>query len=1061
MEKETADSIKWLADSMLDNFPGCILRVAYTDEAMTLEYVSDGVEKIIGYTPEEYKANFSRVAMEHVAPDDIVWGKDFLEEAFRTGKGLRREYAIRGKNGESHWIEVRSSIVSHTEERIVMQYVMLDIDEQKRTEEMVRKEHERLEVVAGLSADSVFEYHIATDCMRYYNRKEILIDALRYKPVVENYTARILDGSIMNELFHPDDGKKLQELCEAFRSGKQDIYAEVRKQYEPEKYTWVSVEAKTMYDEEGTPSHVIGKISNIDEKIKREQDLKYQMERDPLTDLYNKQTVEALIAEKLAERTEQDAYVVLTDVDEFKLINDNMGHLFGDGVLCTFANALVELFPECIIGRVGGDEFIAYVEGLEKEDIKARIARINRRLSRIHAGDNDELKISASFGFAKCEPGTENVLQELKNKADMALCYLKQYSKGTAALFENFMAERHIHKESRGVRQEERDSSEAVIHTEGDLMLFAHELFDNIKDIRGALRLIADVVTRFYHFQDILYVYKHGDNSYELMFHWGENNTDQFYHRLVDRDGVPDWKRLLYEEPEKESVVLLEDDFVGENESQAKSMLSIQINDTELKGYCIFVDRKEKRDWKEELPMLLKLGDFVVKRYFMQLEKQRKEEEAEYKSKHDKLTGMMNLTYFTAACEQYVNAHPDQTFTLLYTDFTNFKYFNETYGYSEGNKILKEYADFLKDGPSILRCRITADSFVSLYAIEDVEQLRQHFLKRGEEFCDAVHRYYDRCKIGIAGGIEVVDRSLDSISLNIDNANMARKSVKKDATVQVAVYTSELREEQQKQMEIVAHMTEALENREFRVYLQPKMDMFTDKVIGAEALVRWFKPDGTMVSPGEFIPIFEENGFVTHLDFEMMRQVLDMQQQRLREGKPIVKISVNFSRKHQENQNYLNRLDEMMAQYDVPASYMEIEITESVFMQDLAPLIESICQLKQRGFSVSIDDFGAGYSSLNVLSRVKADIVKLDRQFLLDVEMGKDNFTSEFLQLLINMIKQLGFKVLAEGVETKEQVNLLKNAGCRFAQGFYYARPMPIKEFLEFLDQHLIEENVN
>lgn len=419
---------------------------------------------------------------------------------------------------------------------------------------------------------------------------------------------------------------------------------------------------------------------------------------------------------------------------------------------------------------------------------------------------------------------------------------------------------------------------------------------------------------------------------------------------------------------------------------------------------------------------------------------------------------MMNLSYFTSACEQHVNAHPNKTFAILYTDFTNFKFFNEAYGYNVGNKMLKEYAAFLKDSPAILLCRITADSFVGLYEIEQVSEFREYFIQRGEAFCENAHRHYEQCKLGIAGGIAVIDRNMDSISLNIDNANMARKTMKKDAAVQVAVYTSELQEEQQKQMEIVSHMTEALENHEFKVFLQPKMDMFTDKVIGAEALVRWFKPDGTMVSPGEFIPIFEKNGFVTHLDFEMMRQVLDMQQKRLEEGKPIVKISVNFSRKHQEDQTYLTRLDDLIAQYEVPTSSLEIEITESVFMQDLAPLIESICQLKKRGFSVSIDDFGAGYSSLNVLSRVKADIVKLDRQFLLDVAMEKDNFTSEFLQLMINMIKKLGFRVLAEGVETEEQVNLLKNAGCRFAQGFYYARPMPIEEFLKFLDRHLLAD---
>ncbi len=1058
MEKETVESIKWLADSMLDNFPGCILRISYTDAAMTLDYVSDGVVKVLGYTAEEYKANFNRFAMEHVAPDDVVWGKEFLEEAFRTGKGLRREYNIRGKGGEQRWIEVRSSMVSHTEEKIVMQYVMLDIDEQKRAEELAKKEHERLEVVAGLSMDSVFEYNIAADCMRYYNRKEILMDALRNNPVVENYTARIMDGSVLEEWFHQDDKEKLQQLCEDFRTGKPEIHTKVRKQYEKGKYTWVEVEAKTVLNEEGNPSHVIGKIRNIDEEVKQEEEIKYQRERDQLTGLYNRQTAEKLINERLKKNITENAYVVLTDVDNFKMLNDSMGHLFGDGVLCTFANSMLELFPEGISGRIGGDEFIVYLEGLEKEDILARIARINRRLSRLHAGENDELKISVSFGFAKCEPGTGNSLEELKHKADAALSYLKQNSKGTAVLYEPFMEERHVHKSNKETRPVERDSQEAMIHTDGDVVLFAHELFDHLKDIRGALRLLSDVITRFYHFQDILFVHQADNENYEIMYHWGENNTNQFYHHPLSPKGEPDWEKLLYTDEETEYMILKEEEFIGENVHRAKSMVSFKIDYMGKNEYCILVDRREARDWKEEMPTLLRLGEFVVNRYFQQMEKQRKEEEAEYKSKYDRLTDMMNLTYFTTACEQYVSARPDQAFALVYTDFNNFKYFNETYGYNEGNNILKEYAEFLKGSSAVLQCRITADSFVSLYETGDAEWLRQGFTKHAERFCEDAHQRYEKCKLGIAGGIAVLDRSLDSISLNIDNANMARKNVRKDAMVQILVYTSDIRDEQQKQMEIVSHMEEALENREFKVFLQPKMDMFTDKVIGAEALVRWFKPDGTMVSPGDFIPIFEENGFVTHLDFEMMRQVLDMQQKRLQEGKKIVKISVNFSRKHQEDQTYLARLDELMQKYDVPAESLEIEITESVFMQDLAPLIESICQLKKRGFSVSIDDFGAGYSSLNVLSRVKADIVKLDRQFLLDVEMEKDNYSSEFLQLLINMIKKLGFRVLAEGVETEEQVNLLKNAGCRFAQGFYYARPMPIEEFLKFLDRHMIEE---
>lgn len=1056
MERESVENIKWLASSMLDNFPGCIMRVVYTKESMWMEYVSEGAERIFGETSKAYQAKINHLAEGQVASDSEAWGKEFLEEAYHTGQGLRREYEICRKDGERHWIEIRSTIVSKEEDKVVMQYVLLDIDEQKRAQEQAQKAHDRLEVVAGLSTDSVFEYNIATDCMRYYNQKELLVDLLRNKPVIENYTARIMDGSILNELFHPDDREKLLTLCEDFRKGKPDIYTEVRKQYEEGKYTWVSVEAKTIPDKQGVPSLVIGKVSNIDEKVRKEQEIKKQVERDPLTGLYNKQTVEPLISKKLSEGIKENSYVVLTDVDEFKKINDTMGHLFGDGVLCTFANSMIELFPEGILGRVGGDEFIMYLEGLDTEDIKTRIARINRRLSRIHGGENDELKISVSFGFARCEEAVS--FEDLKHKADVALCYLKQNSKGTAALYESYMEDRHMHVEKRDDQTLERDSSEAVIRTEGDIILFAHELFENIKDIRGALRLLSDVLTRFYHFQDILFVHKDTKNeTYQIMFHWGENNTDQFFYRMLNTEGEPDWKRLLYQDDETEYIVLTEDNFAGENINRAKSMASFRINGDGVVGYCITVDRKEKRDWKKEMPLLLKVGDFVVKRYFMQMEKQRQEEEAEYKSKYDRLTGMMNLSFFTSACEQRINENPDKQYILLYTDFTNFKFFNETYGYNEGNNMLKEYARFLEHSPAVFQCRITADSFVALYEMDDVELLKTRFLERGEHFCEKAHSHYAKCKIGIAAGIAVVDRN-DSVSLNIDNANMARKRVKKDTTVQVELYTPALKDEQQKQMEIVSQMEEALENREFKVFLQPKMDMFTDKVIGAEALVRWIKPDGSMVSPGEFIPIFEENGFVTQLDFEMMRQVLDMQQTRLREGKPMVKVSVNFSRKHQENQSYLKRLDELMAQYDVSSDNLEIEITESVFMQDLAPLVESICQLKERGFSVSIDDFGAGYSSLNVLSKVKADIVKLDRQFLLDVEMEKDNFTSEFLQLLIDMIKKLGFRVLAEGVETAEQVTLLKNAGCRFAQGFYYARPMPIEEFLRFLDRHMIEE---
>ena len=201
MERESVEKIKWLADSMLNNFPGCIMRVVYTEKEMWMDYVSDGVERIFGVTPEEYrnKINDAVVGKEPAAAE--IWGKEFVEEAIRTGRGLRREYSITNKSGDLHWIEVRSSIISWEEGKLTMQYVVLDIDEQKRAEELAKREHERLEVVAGLSADSVFEYDIAADRMHYYNHKEGLLNSLYNQPILEHYTARILDGSILKTLF--------------------------------------------------------------------------------------------------------------------------------------------------------------------------------------------------------------------------------------------------------------------------------------------------------------------------------------------------------------------------------------------------------------------------------------------------------------------------------------------------------------------------------------------------------------------------------------------------------------------------------------------------------------------------------------------------------------------------------------------------------------------------------------------------------------------------------------------------------------------------------------------
>ena len=927
---------------------------------------------------------------------------------------------------------------------------MATLDYTQVTPEEYQWMQKRLEIVAELSMDSIFEYHIADDTMQYYNRKELVIDDDLNTPYVENYTSRVLNSAVLSEQFHPDDMEKMIDLCNQFRSGAENVYCELRKQYEKGKYYWVAIEGKTIRDEDGNPTMVVGKISNIEERVKRETELKQKLERDSLTGVYNNQTVKKKIMECLEKPEEEDGYLVVADIDNFKKVNDSMGHLFGDAALCTLADFMKEMFPEAVIGRIGGDEFMLYLKAQDEAELLQKFGRLNQRFERIHSADTERMPLSASFGVVKCEAKNKTSLDKLTRKADTALCYLKENSKGTAIVYdEKIMGIHNKVKKDFSV-----NTKEAILTSERDLIVFTHELFDSGSDIKNLLRIFSDTVTRFFHFQDILFV-REENGEKRLVFHWWSEKDNPFCNEVVDFADTPDWMTVL-DIPENQEYKVVHASQLRDPRG-TKSFLSFRIHGGSMDAVCLCVDRKEERNWEKEASSLIWLGDVVIRRVRKYSEQRRLERETEYRAKYDRITGLTNYSNFLQLCEQYVKTHPDQNFALNYIDFINFQYINEIYGYAEGDKVLQEYAHRIST-TGIYQTRVTADRFLAFFHLtSSIEGIQKKIIDFNEQFCYDINSRYEQCKLSFVGGVAEIDRSLESFAMNVDNANVARKTAKQELNLPVLAYTQELRDEMQRQMEIVTNMSDALSAGEFVLYLQPKVNMMNNTIVGAEALVRWMKPDGSVVSPGDFIPIFEKNGFITQLDFEMLRQVLVMQRGLLDEGKKLVPISVNFSRKHHDNPNYLRQLDALVDSYKVPAKSLEIEITESVFMYDLGPLTRNIDQLKQRGFSISIDDFGAGYSSLNVLSKVKADIVKLDRQFLLDVETEQGNFSEEFLHLLINMIKQLGFKVLAEGVETEEQVRLLKDAGCSYAQGYFYAKPLPVAKFLEFLNENKIE----
>jgi EAL domain-containing protein (putative c-di-GMP-specific phosphodiesterase class I) len=240
-------------------------------------------------------------------------------------------------------------------------------------------------------------------------------------------------------------------------------------------------------------------------------------------------------------------------------------------------------------------------------------------------------------------------------------------------------------------------------------------------------------------------------------------------------------------------------------------------------------------------------------------------------------------------------------------------------------------------------------------------------------------------------------------------------------------------------------MERALANREFQVYLQPKINTSEEKLGGAEALVRWIHPTEGFVPPNRFIPIFEQNGFILKLDDFMLEEVAKQQAKWISEGWQVVPISVNVSRAHFTREDLAEHISEIVDRYQVPHEVIELELTESAFFDDKEMLLTTVKKLRDAGFSVSMDDFGAGYSSLNSLKELSLDVLKIDADFF----RGSDSLERGMLIVteVINLAKKLNMKIVAEGIESREQVDFLKEQECDLIQGYYFAKPMPLSEF--------------
>ena len=413
----------------------------------------------------------------------------------------------------------------------------------------------------------------------------------------------------------------------------------------------------------------------------------------------------------------------------------------------------------------------------------------------------------------------------------------------------------------------------------------------------------------------------------------------------------------------------------------------------------------------------------------------RKMAESNVEKNRTGLTNLHNMKSFFYLCGEMIKAQPDKKYGVVLMDIVQFKAVNEFCSRDEGDRLLKFIAECFQEyeerRPDTYSCHIRADIFclcTSYEEIKELENIVNDIKKKIDEFPFAY-------KVQPSFGIGISPEREPAISYLKDCATMAMNSIKGKVYQTYAIFDEKMRRQLMRERQVENDIVGALESGELLLYVQPKVDMSTGRIIGGEALVRW---------PGDFIPVLEKNGFIINVDEYIWEKVFAYLGRLKKEGRELVPISINVSRLHAYDNRLAENLIHLREKYDVPAEYVPLELTESAFLEDEEGMYQRMESLRAQGFLVSMDDFGTGYSTMNMLKNQTLDEIKIDREFIRDLEKDKSLI---IIRNTIAMLQQLGVHIVIEGVETEQQKDFLLGCNCTDVQGFLFYRPMPVEEF--------------
>lgn len=908
-------------------------------------------------------------------------------------------------------------------------------------------EREKTEIISSLFDDWIYEYNIEDKKIttirgtgRQYNLSEENLVAPEY---------------LSAEDIHPEDKTAFAQFCHLATDSTEPGYEEVRIRINNE-YRWISLTTKLLSDKQGKPYSVIGRLSDINDKKIEELELKEKAMRDSMTGLLNRSAFQEkaeLLIDRMLENGAGNPVLMIIDIDHFKQINDRYGHLFGDTVIMTLTRVMNAVFgKESVLGRFGGDEFTVLLPKYDKAVLESQIAMLRERFTK-EAAQSEENRIHCSIGLSVFgQDGTS--VDELVRNADNALYYVKENGRNNYAFCDETMKLRFT--EEYRIKHMEQPIPDNKRVAE-DITEYALELLEGTSELKTAVNVLLSKTGRRFNLACVS-IREYDRERPRISYLWKDENRFQINRAQNVFLSKDEWKEIS-EKYRGNQIIEFSDVSELPKESaqyrvyQANEIVALLqcplISEGKAFGYISYVDT-EKREWTEEerhpLIMLSRLiGNYLAREKAYQ----RIQQKIELMKSFDEVTGLLKFDKFKEVAQAVLDqGNRNVQYGLVSVDFSHFKYFNEIYGFRSGDEVLKDFAEAVaKHNPrSVAACRDYADNFIIMVMVQSPAAFRHNIETYNQAFVANQNQKFPDSKLELCCGAYVITDPEGGIVQAIDNANLARKELKEKKEAGVLFFEPSMKVNRIREIALQHMVEEAISSGEFRMYLQPKISMETGELVGAEALARWEKPDGTMIMPGEFIPALEKSGKIVELDFFMYETMLKQMRSWLNKEYPMVPISVNLSRHHFKNENLIEHLLELKERYQIDADMIEIEITEGAFFADQGKLVRMIEAMKEKGFLVSIDDFGTGYSSLAMLTELSVDIVKLDKGFLREKDT---DVTRTMLANVIRLIKDNKKSIVCEGVETKEQAEFLAKAGCDTGQGYYFAKPMPAAQFAE------------